>query len=460
MPIRSPLLPLAALLLAGATLVGCGGGDAEPPPPPVGAPPAGPDTTAPTLTIANNVSASAATGPVTFTFVFSEDVGTSFDSSDITVNGGTAGAFTRVGGTQATLVVTPTPGVGGTMTVTVAAGRFTDIAGNANAAAATASKDYIATQTITFASPGNQTIGTPPPALAATASSGLPVVITSSTLGVCTVSGTTLTLVAAGTCNLTANQAGNATFAPAPAVIRTFTVTGGGAPADLVFSTGLASTTRTIEGGEVGGFSGSNLDGFNCGAPAQCGGGGESPPAVSAADSYFFYFYQTPTPATDLYTGIFLLAPGVVGPLSDAIDHPGVQTNGQTSIRFKVGQNTEWFGTANNKFAVNLQLGRRYVAGGGACRIQLRTIVTPTAAAATEYTVPFSAFTVVQDCGQGLSVTQALAASPITQVTFQAGAGGAGQSVGAQSTGANLTVAVNGVYPTTLVVVGGISFQP
>ena len=104
MPIRSPLLPLAALLLAGATLVGCGGGDAEPPPPPVGAPPAGPDTTAPTLTIANNVSASAATGPVTFTFVFSEDVGTSFDSSDITVNGGTAGAFTRVGGTQATLV--------------------------------------------------------------------------------------------------------------------------------------------------------------------------------------------------------------------------------------------------------------------------------------------------------------------------------------------------------------------
>ena len=137
------LKPLAALLLAGAALAGCGGGDAEPPPPPVGAPPAGPDTTAPTVAIANNVSAPTATGPVTFTFVFNEDVGVSFDATDITVGGGTAGAFTRVDGTQATLVVTPTPGVPGTITVSVAAGSFTDIAGNANAAAASASKDYV-----------------------------------------------------------------------------------------------------------------------------------------------------------------------------------------------------------------------------------------------------------------------------------------------------------------------------
>jgi Bacterial Ig-like domain len=453
------LKSLAALLLAGAALVGCGGGDAEPPPPPVGNPPAGPDTTAPSVTISNDVSAPAAAGPVTFSFVFSEDVGVSFDGTDITVVGGSPGTFTRVDGRQATLVVTPPLNVAGTMTVSVAAGRFNDIAGNANAAGATASKDYIATQTITFASPGNQTIGTPPPALVATASSGLPVTITSTTASVCTVSGTTLTLVAAGTCSLTASQAGTATYGPAVPVIRSFAVTGGGAPADLVFSTGLASTTRTVEGGEVGGFSGSNVDGFNCSPPAACGGGGEFPSAVTAANSYFFYFYQTPTPATDLYMGVYLLAPGVVGPLSDAVDHAGVQINGQTSIKFKVGQNAEWFGTATNKYAVNLQLGKRYVAGGGACRIQLRTIVTPTAQAATEYTVPFSAFTVVQDCGQGLTVAQALAASPITQVTFQAGAGGPAQSAGGQTTGANLTVAANGVYPTTLVVVGGISFE-
>jgi Bacterial Ig-like domain len=133
---RASLFSLAALLLAGASLVGCGGGDAEPPPPPVSNPPAAPDTTAPTLQIANNVSTPAATGPVTFTFVFSEDVGTSFDATDITVDGGSPSAFTRVGGTQATLLVTPTPGVPGTMTVSVAAGSFSDIAGNASTAAA------------------------------------------------------------------------------------------------------------------------------------------------------------------------------------------------------------------------------------------------------------------------------------------------------------------------------------
>ena len=40
----------------------------------------------------------------------------------------------------------------------------------------------------------------------------------------CTVSGTALTLVAAGTCTITANQAGNTGYAAAAAVSRTFTV--------------------------------------------------------------------------------------------------------------------------------------------------------------------------------------------------------------------------------------------
>jgi hypothetical protein len=136
------LKSLAAVLLAGAALVGCGGGDAEPPPPPVGGPPAGPDTTAPTVAIANNVAAPTATGPVTFSFVFSEDVGVSFEAADVVVTGGTAATFTRVGGSQATLVVTPTANTSGTMSVSVAASKFSDIAGNANTAGATASKDF------------------------------------------------------------------------------------------------------------------------------------------------------------------------------------------------------------------------------------------------------------------------------------------------------------------------------
>ena len=37
-----------------------------------------------------------------------------------------------------------------------------------------------------------------------------------------------------------------------------------------------------------------------------------------------------------------------------------MQINGQSSIKFKLGQNAEWFGTATNKFAVDLTLGKRY----------------------------------------------------------------------------------------------------
>ena len=62
----------------------------------------------------------------------------------------------------------------------------------------------------------------------ATASSGLAVTFTTTTPAVCTAGGTngaTITLVAAGTCTVVANQAGNTLYNAAPAVTRSFTVT-------------------------------------------------------------------------------------------------------------------------------------------------------------------------------------------------------------------------------------------
>ncbi len=58
----------------------------------------------------------------------------------------------------------------------------------------------------------------------ASASSGLATVITSSTPAVCTVSGNTATLIAAGTCSLMTTQPGNAVFKPAQPVTRSFQV--------------------------------------------------------------------------------------------------------------------------------------------------------------------------------------------------------------------------------------------
>ena len=60
--------------------------------------------------------------------------------------------------------------------------------------------------------------------MTATASSGLPVSFTSTTPTICTVSGTTASLLAAGTCTFQANQAGSAVYAAAPTVTQSFTV--------------------------------------------------------------------------------------------------------------------------------------------------------------------------------------------------------------------------------------------
>lgn len=60
--------------------------------------------------------------------------------------------------------------------------------------------------------------------MGATSTSGLVVSLAATTPSVCTVNGTVLTLVAAGACTVTANQAGNTSFAAAAEVLRTFTV--------------------------------------------------------------------------------------------------------------------------------------------------------------------------------------------------------------------------------------------
>ena len=110
-------------------------------------------------------------------------------------------------------------------TCTIAA----DQAGNANYNAAPQVTQVVtidpANQTISFTNPGSQTFssgGTV--SLSATATSGLTVAFTSTTTSVCTVSGTTVSFVSAGTCSITASQAGDGTYNAAPDVIQAFTI--------------------------------------------------------------------------------------------------------------------------------------------------------------------------------------------------------------------------------------------
>ena len=79
-------------------------------------------------------------------------------------------------------------------------------------------------QTITFGSLGNKTLGMSAFALSASSSSGQSVTFTSATTGTCTVSGSTVTLVSAGTCTINADQAGNVDYDAASRVQQSFTI--------------------------------------------------------------------------------------------------------------------------------------------------------------------------------------------------------------------------------------------
>jgi hypothetical protein len=75
--------------------------------------------------------------------------------------------------------------------------------------------------------------------------SGNPVVFGSSTMAVCTVAGSTVSYVTAGTCTVTADQAGNATYNAAPQVTLDITV----AKADQTISGLVANPATGIAGG-------------------------------------------------------------------------------------------------------------------------------------------------------------------------------------------------------------------
>ena len=83
---------------------------------------------------------------------------------------------------------------------------------------------YRLPQTITFGAIGDQVYGAVDFAVSATASSGLSVSLAASPSSVCSISGSTVHLVGAGSCTIAADQGGDAAYLPAPEVLRSFQV--------------------------------------------------------------------------------------------------------------------------------------------------------------------------------------------------------------------------------------------
>ncbi|KQY75373.1 hypothetical protein ASD25_12625 [Brevundimonas sp. Root1423] len=94
-------------------------------------------------------------------------------------------------------------------------------------------------QAITFNALPDASLSASPLTLSATTDSGLTVTFFSDTTAVCSVSGVTLNLLQTGTCTIRAEQAGDSTWAAAPSISRSFTVT----PANLTVAAGAAAGT-------------------------------------------------------------------------------------------------------------------------------------------------------------------------------------------------------------------------
>jgi len=528
-----------AAMAAAAVLTACGGGDASPPP-------GSQDDTPPGLTITDNVSAATATGPITFTFIFSEPV-TGFTVDDIVVNGGTPGSFTMgASNTTATLVVVPETNTTGTVQVSVAAGRFSDLAGNANTVAVSASQAFDTTSPPPSGNTGTCTaapcINFSEPSAGLVAFGGLengaeitidPVDASNQvarlakeaedqTWGGVTVhlgtddftvaridptQGITLRVYspAAGETVMVKieNSANPSVFVEATATSTvggqwetlSFTYPSAdtnavydkvsvfpafGIQADRVFyidelkyvaqgdapgptpltyaSAFSGSGATTAQGGSFGGYSGGDQDGWNCtNANSFCGLGLND----GEGQDRLFYYYVAPASTTALYSGVYVMAPGVTA-LSGNVS--GLSVAGRTRFTFTFGQNPEWFQSNDNNFGVLFTMSQVYSVGGGTdnCRIQLWQVTTPTSAADTAYSLPLNGFRVLQDCGSGLSASATLAQQAIAQIDFKANAGAAKLAAGPGDAreGANLNVPDGGgLYPTTIVIRGPLRFE-
>lgn len=234
----------------------------------------------------------------------------------------------------------------------------------------------------------------------------------------------------------------------------------------VVYLSGFTSNALTTENGRMGRYSGGPADGWNCtNSGTYCDGVRES-----ATRYYAYYAYPTSGVQQDLYSGIFIQAPGIsANDIAVPATLAGVSAANKTKLNFKLGQNAEWYRSSEKNFGVLLTMSTKYSVkddnSAANCRIKLWQVVTPSAQADTAYSINLSDFRIIESCGNpSLTTAQILSSQTVVQLDFQANAGGARiAATGSQAReGANTTVTndnADGFTATTISVVAPITFN-
>jgi hypothetical protein len=279
-------------------------------------------------------------------------------------------------------------------------------------------------QTVTFRNPGTLPLdSTPVPLVAMSSIAGKPVTFTSSTPTVCTVSGNTMTKVDNGLCKITA-QVVDDIYAPGT-VVRSIPI--GAAQADvLTFLSGYKDTSNTNEQGNLGGSGYTSENGWWCNNLCTT-------TVDAGAGTFTFDFTATlPTAPDGRWIGagfdMYALAPGLRDLAKGADTTAGLHIDAQAAVKFNFAENDEWFKSSNNKVNVRLVLGHHAMvpdpnkAGEMMdCNVTLQSVITPTSAAPTNYSVDLKTFTITDACGMtGLDPWFELQDYPLSKLDFAA----------------------------------------
>ena len=211
------------------------------------------------------------TGPYTLTVRKSGSASGSVTSADGGINCGSTCSARFSSGAPVTLTAAP-------------ASSFTGWGGACSGTSATCTLTMTATknvsarfnsalvgQSIVFGAAPSITVGGTGSVSATGGASGQPVIFSSLTTGICTVSGSTVSGVAAGTCTIAAHQAGNATYSAAPQATQNLSITGVPPGPPTISSITAGSGSATIHFSAPSNTGGSTISGYTatCTASGQ-----------------------------------------------------------------------------------------------------------------------------------------------------------------------------------------------